>query len=192
MQAQKRRTIYFIAFMGLMTALCFVSNYLQIQIPAIGSLKTRIHFGNVFCLLSGLLLGGLNGGLAAGLGAFLFDLLDPQFISGAPITFVFKFAMAAVCAAVAYHGGRKGKNNRWNLIGAVCGSLTYSVLYLAKNFITDLWIQRLEMNVVMINLWTKMGTTLVNGLLAVVIAVPLCAALRKALDSAHLSEKLLP
>ena len=61
----KRITIRQTAFIGIMAALVYVTSaFLQIQIPtAIGS--TRLHMGNVMCLLSGLLLGGFQGGLAA-------------------------------------------------------------------------------------------------------------------------------
>ena len=62
----KKLKIRQVAFVGIMAALVYVTSaFLQINIPtAIGS--TRLHMGNVMCLLSGLLLGPLSGGLAAG------------------------------------------------------------------------------------------------------------------------------
>lgn len=50
---------------GIMAAAVYVASaFLQIPIPtAIGT--TRLHMGNVLCLLSGMLLGPLQGGLVA-------------------------------------------------------------------------------------------------------------------------------
>ena len=56
-----------IVFVALMAALTVVGSALRIQLPvAIGS-TTAFHLGNIFCALSGLLLGPWLGGLAAGL-----------------------------------------------------------------------------------------------------------------------------
>ena len=70
---------------------------ISVPIPvAIGDV-TRIHLGNIFCLLSGLVLGPVGGGLAAGLGSALYDMTNPAYIASAPFTFAFKFMLAAVC-----------------------------------------------------------------------------------------------
>ncbi|HAH79434.1 MAG TPA: hypothetical protein DCL64_07980, partial [Ruminococcaceae bacterium] len=49
-----------LAVTGLMAALVFVATYfLNVKIPVAGTDKTMIGFANVFCILSGLLLGPL-------------------------------------------------------------------------------------------------------------------------------------
>ena len=59
-----------IALIGVLSALVFAATYLHIDIPtALG--KTMIHFGNVVCLLGGLLFGPVTGGLSAGIGSAL-------------------------------------------------------------------------------------------------------------------------
>lgn len=182
-------SVTYLCVIGLMAALCFVSNYLQIPIPTpLGN--TRVHFGNVFCLLSGYLLGGLGGGLAAGLGNFLYDLVDPRFISSAPFTFVFKFMMAFVCAVIAYSGGRKARKVGMNIVGGAAGAMTYVVLYLSKTFVKNRWILGTELGTVWTDIAAKAPVSILNGLIAVVIAVPLGLALHKALSLAHLDEKL--
>ena len=95
-----------IVYIGVMAALVFVASRLRFTVPLpVGN--TGLHLGNVFCLLSGFLLGPASGGLAAGIGSLIFDLTDPLFISSAPFTFVFKFLMAFVCGIIAH-----GKNSR--------------------------------------------------------------------------------
>lgn len=65
-----------LAMTALMAAMVFLFSYISIPIPN-PLLVTRVHLGNVMCLLSGLMLGGPLGGAAAGVGSFLFDLFDP-------------------------------------------------------------------------------------------------------------------
>ena len=95
--SKKKFTIYQLAFTALMAALVFVSTQFNIKIPLGMGVTSMISFGNIFCILSALLLGPIYGGLAAGIGSFFFDLLDPVFITSAPFTLVFKFIMAFVC-----------------------------------------------------------------------------------------------
>ncbi len=102
----KKITIYDIVLIGLMAALCFVGTYLHIDIPTpLG--KAMIHFGNIFCLLSGMLLGGVRGGLAAGIGSMLYDVLDPAYISECWITFINKFMMAFLCGIIVSYGVKR-------------------------------------------------------------------------------------
>jgi len=57
-----------LALVGMMAAMVFALTYVGIDIPT-GLGKTKIHFGNIMCLLSAFLLGPVGGGLAAGVGA---------------------------------------------------------------------------------------------------------------------------
>ena len=73
----KKIRIRQITMIGIMAAAVYMASaFLQISIPtAIGT--TRLHMGNVMCLLSGMLLGAVPGGLAAGIGSMLFDFSNP-------------------------------------------------------------------------------------------------------------------
>lgn len=172
------------AFTGLMAALVFVASTLgSIPIPTeIGT--TRIHLGNIFCLLSGMLLGPFAGGLAAGIGSMLFDVVNPLFTAEAPFTFAFKFIMAWVCGMISRRDS--SLSFRRALAACVCGALSYIVLYLGKNFVYDRFFLRVELQTALISLLQKGQASLINGLLAVVFAVPLCFALRRGLSAAHI------
>ena len=80
-------TVRRMAITGLLAALVFVFSWMQIPIGSIA----RIHLGNVFCALAGLLFGPLTGGLAGGFGSMLFDLTNPAYIAECWITFLTKF-----------------------------------------------------------------------------------------------------
>ena len=67
----KKITIKEIARIGIMAAAVYVASaFLQVPIPTAID-NTRLHMGNVMCLLAGMLLGPLQGGLAAGIGFYV-------------------------------------------------------------------------------------------------------------------------
>ncbi len=184
-----RKSVYKTALVGVFAALVFVSNMISVPIPvAIGDVS-RIHLGNIFCLLSGFVAGPVFGGLAAGVGSALYDLTNPAYIASAPFTFAFKFLLAAVCGWVAYAKGQEGANHKLNILAAAAGSLTYMILYLTKAFVSGLLIGS-EMGAVLTAVATKAATSGINAVIAVVVSVPLCAVVRAALKKSHLLDKL--
>lgn len=165
-----------------MAALVFAASQLSIQIPtAIDG--TRIHLGNVMCILSGLLLGGTLGGCAAGIGSMFFDLFNPLYISSAPFTLIFKFFIGFIAGKVAYGGGANGNSLKRNIVGAAGGTLIYIVLYLSKAFITARYVKLLALEPALLDVGTKAITSTINGVIACAVAVPLAAALKKITDN---------
>lgn len=180
----KKLTIRQIAFVGILAALVYATSaYLQIPIPtAIGS--TRLHMGNVMCLLSGLLLGPLQGGLAAGIGSVFFDLTNPLYIASAPFTFIFKFLMAWVCGMIAHKLGKETVAKY--IFGAVLGAICYVVLYLGKSFVEDYFVLGLPLEAVMLTVGQKGLVSSANGIIAALVSVPLYLTLRPILNRARL------
>ena len=77
----KKSTVVNLALTGLMGALVYIATmFFKVEIP-VGADRTMIGFANVFCVLSGLILGPAYGGLAAGVGSFLFDITGGWFSS---------------------------------------------------------------------------------------------------------------
>lgn len=180
MERTSSRRVLKIAAIGLMAALVFVGNYIQFPIPN-GVLLTRLHLGNSMCLLAGLLFCGSSGGLASGIGAAMFDLFNPAYVLSAPYTFVSKFMMG-------YVAGRLNRRNpdgkipiQTTIFAAVAGQVVYIVLYLLKSFFTILLLGGTAEAA-----WAAVGTnaitSCVNAVASVVVAVPLYAALRHALN----------
>lgn len=167
---KKKMNLRQMTLTGLMAAAVYVASaFLQIPIPtAIDS--TRLHMGNVMCLLSGLLLGSWQGGLAAGVGSMFFDLTNPAYIASAPFTFLFKFLMAWVCGKIAFC--RPGRGIRF-LSGSLCGSALYVILYLSKSFAEHYFVLNLPLEAVLLALSQKAIVSGVNAVVAVCVAVPL-------------------
>ncbi len=182
----KKISVKTIAMIGVMAALVFVGNTLQLpKIPTpLG--PTRIHLGNVMCILGGLIFGPVSGGFAAGIGGAIFDLTDPNYAKEFWITFIMKFAMAYVAGFIA-NIGQKTKIKV--IIAAVAGSLSYVVLYLGKTFIVEYLIFNNPWQTVSGVLITKGTTSFINALLAMVVSVILYYMIDPALKKARLSVK---
>lgn len=180
--------VYRIVLWALFAALVYVGSILSVPVPAAFGM-TRIHLGNIFCLLSGFVLGPVGGGLAAGVGSGLYDIIIYGEIASAPFTFAFKFLLGAVCGWVAYAGGRKAGDHRWNILAALSGSVTYMILYLGKSFLQGVLLGS-EMGTVLTALVTKFVTSGINAVIAVAVSVPLYAAVRLALKKSGFAAKL--
>lgn len=176
---KKKITIRETALIGVMAAAVYVASaFLQIPIPTAID-NTRLHMGNVMCLLAGLLLGSWEGGLAAGIGSMFFDLTNPAYISSAPFTFIFKFLMAWLCGKIAANQ-KIGRSKRF-IIGALSGSVLYIVLYLSKSFIEHRFVLGLPLQAVLLTISQKAVVSGVNAIVAVCVAVPLGLALYPAI-----------
>ena len=150
---------------GLLSALVFVFSWIQIPIGEVA----RIHLGNVFCALSGLLFGPLTGGLASGFGSMLFDFTNPLYIAESWITFITKFFIGFLAGLIAHRSGNISLGR--DVLGASVGSVTYVALYLLKSFIMKFYIEGQALGAVQTQLVTKGVTSLINAVLAVVVSV---------------------
>lgn len=169
-----------IALISVMAAAVYVASaFLQLPIPtAIGS--TRLHMGNVMCLLSGLLLGPVSGGLSAGIGSMFFDLTNPAYITSAPFSFAFKFIMAWICGRLTIILPSNIGLKKKYLAAAASGSLSYVMLYLAKNYIEHFYVLGMPAEAVLLSLSQKAAVSLTNAIVSVIVTVPLGLALGSA------------
>lgn len=92
-----------LTLMSLMAALAYIAfTYVKINIPSPTGGSTAIHFGNIFCVLTALLLGGVEGGIAGAIGMGLADIMDPIYITSAPKTLFLKFMIGVITGFVAH------------------------------------------------------------------------------------------
>jgi len=183
----KNNSVLKITFVGLMAALVFAASYMRIIIPlSLGGNTAAIHFGNIFCVLSGLFFGPLYGGLAAGIGSAVYDLTNPLYISSMPFTLVFKFTLAAVCGKVAHSNGRGANDTKFNIIGAAAGSVAYIILYLGRDFLNNILFLKLQLAPTLVMTGQKAIASSFNAILAVVISIPVYMVLKKALDNSNI------
>lgn len=178
--SKNRFSVRQLAVIGLLSALVFVFSWIQVPIGDVA----RIHLGNVFCALSGLLFGPVTGGLASGFGSMLFDFTNPAYIAECWVTFLTKFFIGFLAGLVVRRAAKPSPV--LDAAGATAGSLAYVVLYLCKHFIKSYWIEHQAIGAVQTTLLAKGTSSLVNAVLAIVVSVLLARAIRPALHRARI------
>ena len=174
-----------IAMAGLLAALTAVGSAIRITVPADLVGTSSIHLGNIFCALSGVLLGPGLGGLAAGLGSAIYDMTNPLYISECWLTFLMKGAYALAAGLVFKH--LHLKEYLRDLIATTAGALTYAVLYLGKSYLKAVVVSGLTADAALIAAGAKLPATIFNMAVAMVVAPVLAKAIRKALEQNHIA-----
>ena len=188
MEHNKKLTTRKIVFVALMAALTCVGSYLRVVVPISIGGNSAFHLGNIFCALSGILLGPWLGGFAAGLGSLLYDVLFfPDYISECWITFLTKGAYGLIAGLVAF-AGRKEAGYFKAVLATLAGALTYAVLYLSKSyFYSGLLVGGLTPDAAWLSVLGKLPATIFNAAVAVIFAPILASAIRTALKKNHLT-----
>lgn len=188
--------VVILAQAALLAALCFVgAGYLKIDIP-VGTEKTMFHLGNVFCVLAALLIGGLWGGLAGAVGMTISDLLT-GYVTSAPKTFLLKLCIGLIVGLVAHKlfkitkDGFEAKKLPLAVVVSAIAGMGFNVIadpivgYFYKMYILGVP-QDLAKALAKIN----SITTLVNAIIAVIVASIIYLALRPALKKSGLFQKV--
>lgn len=175
-----------IAMAGLMAALTAVGSGIRVAIPVSIGGNTAFHLGNIFCALSGVLLGPWLGGAAAGLGSFLFDLSNPMYAAEAWMTFLMKGAYGLAVGVVI-----RAFRNNWSYwkatLATSAGAATYALIYLAKNYLETMIVQGVSASGAWVAVTTRLPATIFNAAVAILFAPILAVAIRKALAQSHIS-----
>lgn len=177
---------------AMFAALCYVGfAYLRIDIP-VGTEKTAFHLGNVFCVLSALFLGGLWGGMSGAVGLTIADLTS-GYITSAPKTFLLKLGIGLISGVVAHKCFHIGSSEKRSVPLSVATVLSCAA-GMAFNVVADPTVGYFYKTYVLgvpqdaAKIWVKIGslTTLVNAIVAVVVASILYLALYPALKKNRL------
>lgn len=172
-------TVRNMATIGVLSALVFVGSYIQIPVGT-----SRVHLGNVFCSLSGLLFGPAAGGLAAGLGSMIYDLIDPRYMAESWLTFLLKFVIGFLAGLIAHRGEKTAFPK--DLLGALAGSVAYVALYILKNTVKMALAGSAWGAALTATFFDKGVASMMNAALAVAASVALVQAIRPALRRAKL------
>lgn len=182
----KEKTTLKLAQTALMAALCYIGfQFLRIDIP-IGMEKTAIHFGNTFCVLGALLIGGVWGGLAGAVGMTIADL-SSDYVTYAPKTFLLKLCIGLIVGFVAHKIAKLSKEHdrpyimRWTILSAIAGMAFNVVADPIVGYFYKRYLLGLEANLAKTLSTITAATTLVNAITSVIIASLLYVALRPAL-----------
>lgn len=184
---QQRQRNLLIAQMAIMTALAYVGfQFLRFDLHIAGG-RTSFHFGNVFVMLAGLLLGPVAGGFSSALGLTISDLTS-GYGAEAPATLIIKWLMAALVywvgeSLLKLSQSKDRKAQTRKLIIATAAGAVYNVIfdtffrYLYKRFIMGL-----PQDIAAAIAQLASVTTIVNGLLAMLAVTLVYLALVPTLD----------
>jgi len=156
-----------LATMALFTALCYLGTLINFPI-VVGGMKTMIHFGNIFCLVGAIILGGKKGGIVASVGMGLFDLLN-GWVLYAPSTFILKFFIAFITASV--YQKLKGVKGQKRLVLSFGAGMLFNVIfspivvYLLGHFIMGISTEAASIFVAY-----ESAVTFINAIVAVIVA----------------------
>ena len=180
---------------GLLAALCYIGfAFFKIDIP-VGPEKTAFHFGNVFCVLAALLLGGYWGGLAGAVGMTIADLTT-SYVTSAPKTFFLKLCIGLIVGLVA-HGichlnqARDGRKVAMATVAAAFCCMAFNMVadplvgYFYKSYLLGV-----PQDIASALAKIATLTTGVNAVVAVIAASVFYLALRPALRKSGLSVEI--
>ena len=180
---------------GLLAALCYIGfAFFKIDIP-VGPEKTAFHFGNVFCVLAALLLGGYWGGLAGAIGMTIGDLTT-SYVTSAPKTFLLKLCIGLIVGFVAHKLFNLSKEHSdkyvtgVTILASACGMIFNIVADPLVGYFYKTYLLGVPQSVS--SMLAKMAavTTGVNAVVAVIAASAFYIALRPALKKSGLFVQL--
>lgn len=181
----KSNSVLRLSLTALMAALCYIGfQYLKIDIP-LPTGAVAIHFGNAFCVLGALLLGGFYGGLAGAVGMTLGDLFNPLYIMSAPKTFILKLCIGLITGLVAHKIAKLSKSNdksytlKWTIFAASAGMGFNVIFEPIVSFLYNRFLLGADVNAAKILATWMGGVTLFNAITSVIIATVLYLALSK-------------
>lgn len=182
---------------GLLAALCYIGfAFFKIDIP-VGPEKTAFHFGNVFCVLAALLLGGYWGGMAGAIGMTIADLTT-AYVTSAPKTFILKLCIGLIVGLVAHNIGKISRSHStryitgFTILAAVCGMGFNVVADPLVGYFYKLYLLGVPQDISAALAKISTVTTGVNAVVAVIASTCFYLALRPALRKSGLFVQVTP
>lgn len=187
----RKTNINRLAQAGLLAALCYIGfAFFKIDIP-VGPEKTAFHFGNVFCVLAALLLGGYWGGLAGAIGMTIGDLTT-TYVTSAPKTFLLKLCIGLIVGFVAHKIFKLSKNHSSKyvtfvtILASACGMIFNIFADPLVGYFYKMYLLGVPQSIASVLAKWAAVTTSVNAVVAVIAASVFYLALRAPLKKSGL------
>ncbi|RDI41855.1 ECF transporter S component [Falsibacillus pallidus] len=154
---------------AMLIALVFVATiFLNIRLP-IAANGGLVHLGTAMAFIATFLFGPKKGAIAGAVGMGLFDLVSGWTL-WAPFTVVARGLQSYIAGKIAWSGGRNGNSAAINLLAAVASApAMLAVYYICEGILYNNWIAPVA----------SIPGNIVQNVVGIIIAIPLCAALKK-------------
>lgn len=166
---RQRTKTYDLVMTAILIALVFVSTiFLNIKLPitANGGL---VHLGTAMLFIASILFGPKKGAIAGAVGMGLFDLVGGWLV-WAPITIVSRGLQGYIVGKIAWFHGRNGDSMGLNIVATIVSiPVMVAVYYVGEGILYANWVAPLA----------SIPGDLVQNILGIIIAIPVCAVLRK-------------
>lgn len=174
-----------IALIGIFAALSYIGfQFLRIDIP-VGAQKTAFHLGNVFVMIAAIILGGFSGGLSGAIGMTIADMTS-GYMTSAPATFLLKLGIGIVVGLVAKRlkvGQEEDRTKRLVklTLSAGAGAIFNIIADPFVRYLFNLYLYQIQGDLAAKLAAISSITTIVNAIMAVVVSVIICEAIRPSL-----------
>ncbi|MFS0598820.1 ECF transporter S component [Peribacillus frigoritolerans] len=154
---------------AMLIALVFVSTFfLNIKLP-IAANGGLVHLGTAMLFIASILFGPKKAALAGAIGMGLFDIVGGWAL-WAPITIVARGLQGYTVGKIAWSKGRNGTSIAFNVIATIVSiPFMIAVYYIGEGILYGNWIAPLA----------SIPGDLVQNILGIIVAVPVCVALKK-------------
>ncbi|MEK4011618.1 ECF transporter S component [Peribacillus sp. FSL M8-0224] len=154
---------------AMLIALVFLSTFfLNIKLP-IASNGGLVHLGTAMLFIASILFGPKKAALAGAIGMGLFDIVGGWTL-WAPITIVARGLQGYIVGKIAWSKGRNGTSIAFNVIATIVSiPFMIAVYYMGEGILYGNWIAPLA----------SIPGDLVQNILGIIVAVPVCVALKK-------------
>ena len=154
---------------AMLVALVFVSTFfLNIKLP-IAANGGLVHLGTAMLFIASILFGPKKAALAGAIGMGLFDIVGGWAL-WAPITIVARGLQGYIVGKIAWSKGRNGTSIALNVIATIVSiPFMIAVYYIGEGILYGNWIAPLA----------SIPGDLVQNILGIIVAVPVCVALKK-------------
>lgn len=186
-----------LAMAGLMAALCYIGfAFFKIDLT-VGPEKASFHFGNVFCVLGALLMGGYWGGLAGAVGMTIGDFTT-SYVTSAPKTFLLKLCIGLIVGLVAHKIFKLDRDHSAKYVTGVtvlscfCGMAFNVVADPLVGYFYKTYLLGVPQDITKALVKIAALTTTVNAVVAVIAASVFYLALRPALKKTGMFLQVSP
>ncbi|MES9738273.1 ECF transporter S component [Peribacillus frigoritolerans] len=154
---------------AMLIALVFLSTFfLNIKLP-IAANGGLVHLGTAMLFIGSILFGPKKAALAGAIGMGLFDIVGGWTL-WAPITIVARGLQGYIVGKIALSKGRNGTSIAFNVIATIVSiPFMIAVYYIGEGILYGNWIAPLA----------SIPGDLVQNILGIIVAVPVCVALKK-------------
>lgn len=172
------KSTYRLVYCGVMAAIICVASL--IKIPFLGS---KLQIANAICIVSGIMFTPIDGAITAGLGIVLNDILfEGNDIFQSSLSFITKFIMTYISGKIAHSKISKSELVTYYL-ASIVASICYVILHTGKHIFLQHFIMNNPWNVTWTVVLSKIPTTCLNGIFAVIITPILIKALKPVLNN---------